>query len=134
MSRHELINPEGMPPPRGFSYGALPAGGRVLYLAGMTGHKVDMSIADDYVAQFSAACQSVARVIAEAGGEPSDLVSMTIYTTNIAQYRSRTKEIGAAYRDVFGKHFPPMALLGISELVDPRAQVELVCVAVVPEP
>jgi enamine deaminase RidA (YjgF/YER057c/UK114 family) len=49
----------------------------------------------------------------------------------MATYRAHPKELGAAYRDVFGKHYPPMALFGIEELFDPRARVELVCVAVI---
>ena len=133
MSRHHLFNPEGMPPATGFSYGAISADGRLLHIAGLTGHAADDSIADSIVEQFSHACRSVAKVIEVAGGEPSDLVSMTIYTSKTDEYRSHLKEIGARYREVFGKHYPPMALFGISELFDPRAKVELVCVAVVPE-
>jgi enamine deaminase RidA (YjgF/YER057c/UK114 family) len=84
------------------------------------------------VDQFAQACRWVARVIDEAGGEPDDLVSMTIYTTDVPRYRDNLELIGAAYRAVFAKHFPPMALVGVSELVDPKAVVELVCVAVIP--
>ena len=74
----------------------------------------------------------VAAVITEAGGDPTDLVSMTIYTTDVPDYRESLGPIGEAYRQVFGKHFPPMALIGVAELFDPKAKVELVCVAVVP--
>lgn len=133
MSRHRLFNPEGMAPARGFSYGAVAGPGRLAYLAGITGHREDESIDDDIVSQFSAACTAVARVLAEAGGSPGDIVSMTIYTSAIDQYRERLRPIGLAYREVFGKHFPPMALIGVSELFDPKALVELVCVAVLPE-
>lgn len=133
MTRHFLFNPDEMPPASGFSYGAVAASGRVVYIAGLTGHGADGSIDEGLVAQFATACRSVARVIAAAGGEPTDLVSMTIYTSDIAGYRASPQELGEAYRRVFGKHYPPMALFGISELFDPRAKVELVCVAVVPE-
>jgi enamine deaminase RidA (YjgF/YER057c/UK114 family) len=120
-----------MPAPSGFSYGSLAADGRLRHIAGLTGHADDGTIAPGLVEQFGAACASVSRVIAEAGGEPSDLVAMTIYTCDMATYRAHPKELGAAYRDVFGKHYPPMALFGIEELFDPRARVELVCVAVI---
>jgi enamine deaminase RidA (YjgF/YER057c/UK114 family) len=70
-------------------------------------------------------------VIEEAGGEPGDLVSLTIYTTQIDSYRENLGPIGAAYRGVFGRHFPPMALIGVAELFDPRSLVELVGVAVI---
>ena len=133
MSRHELFDPEGFPPASGFSYGSLAAAGRLLHIAGMTGHHVDGSIAGTLVDQFGDACESVVRVIEEAGGSPTDLVSMTIYTSDIAAYRAHLPEIGQRYRAVFGKHFPPMALFGIRELFDPRALVELLCVAVVPD-
>jgi len=133
MSRHRLFDPAGMPPASGFSYGALADSGRVLHIAGITGHAADGAIDIDLVDQFGAACAGVARVIAEAGGSPSDLVSLTIYTTDIETYRARPKELGVSYREVFGRHYPPMALFGIAELFDPRALVELIGVAVVPE-
>lgn len=133
MTRHELFNPDGMAPASGFSYGAVAAGGKTLHVAGMTGHQADSSIDSDLVDQFGAACRSVAKVIGGAGGSPTDLVSMTIYTTVIDEYRARLEEIGEEYRAVFGRHYPPMALFGVGQLFDPAAKVELVCVAVVPD-
>jgi len=132
MSRHLIFNPEGMAPAVGFSHGAIAAVGRTVYIAGQTGHQADLTIDDGMIEQFGAACRSVARVIEEAGGTPTDLVSMTIYTPVIADYRENLRELGAEYQKVFGKHYPPMALLGVTELVDPEALVELVCIAVVP--
>jgi len=132
MSRHRLFNPEGTTPASGFSHGALPDEGRTLYIAGQTGHHPDQTIDHGLVDQFAQACRSVARVIEEAGGEPGDLVSMTIFTTDVAGYRQSLAPIGTVYREVFGRHYPPMALIGVAELFDPDAVVELVCVAVVP--
>lgn len=132
MSGHRFLDPEGMAPARGFSHGSVPAEGSTLYIAGQTGHYEDMSIDPGLVEQFAQACRSVSRVIGTAGGRPTDLVSMTIYTTDVPGYRDGLQPIGAAYREVFGKHFPPMALIGVQELLDPRAMVELVCVAVIP--
>jgi enamine deaminase RidA (YjgF/YER057c/UK114 family) len=132
MSRHELFDPEGLPVASGFSYGALSTGGRLLHIAGITGHHGDGSIGVELVDQFATACSSVARVIDEAGGSATDLVSMTIFTSDIGAYRASLGRLGVAYRGVFGKHYPPMALIGIGELFDPRATVELSCVAVVP--
>jgi enamine deaminase RidA (YjgF/YER057c/UK114 family) len=134
MTRHHLFDPDGMPLASGFSYGAVAAEGRHVHLAGLTGHHEDGSIEEGLVDQFEQACRSVATVIAEVGGSPTDLVSMTIYTTDIGAYRASLGELGLAYRSVFGKHYPPMALLGIDELFDPAAKVELVCEAVVPGP
>jgi enamine deaminase RidA (YjgF/YER057c/UK114 family) len=133
MTRHHLFNPEGLPEARGFSYGAVAAGGRTLYLAGVTAERADGTFPDGIVAQFAEACHGVARVVAEGGGEPSDVVSMTIYTTEIEAYRSELRAIGAAYREVFGRHYPPIALVGVTRLFEKEALVELVCVAVVPD-
>jgi enamine deaminase RidA (YjgF/YER057c/UK114 family) len=132
MTRHHLFDPDGLPPARGFSYGANAAEGRTLHIAGITGHREDGSIDPDLVEQYGAACRSVARVITEAGGDPSDLVSMIIYTTDVDGYRANLSPIGERYREVFGRHYPPMALIGVERLFDPAALVELVCVAVVP--
>ncbi|MGH8913684.1 MAG: RidA family protein [Acidimicrobiia bacterium] len=133
MSDHRFLSPEDMAPARGFSHGAIPAPGNTLYIAGQTGHRPDGTIAPGLVDQFAEACRSVVRVIAEGGGSPTDLVSMTIYITDIQGYRDHLGPIGAAYREVFGKHYPPMALIGVSELFDSGARVELVGVAVIPE-
>lgn len=133
MSRHHLFDPDGMPEATGFSYGALADRGRTLHIAGMTGHRADGSIDEDLVDQFGVACESVAKVITEAGGEPSDLVSMIICTTDVDRYRRELRPLGERYRSVFGKHYPPMALFGVIELFDSAALVELVCVAVTPD-
>jgi enamine deaminase RidA (YjgF/YER057c/UK114 family) len=131
MSGHHLFNPDDLTPPYGFSHGALAEAGRTLYIAGQTGHHPDLSIDDGLVEQFARACQAMARVIEEAGGKPDDLVSLTIYTSDLVTYRENLGPIGAAYREVFGRHFPPMALIGVSELFDARSVVELVGVAVI---
>jgi enamine deaminase RidA (YjgF/YER057c/UK114 family) len=132
MSRHRFLNPEGLAPARGFSHGALAAEGTTVHIAGQTGHQRDGTIDAGIVDQFASACAAVAEVITEAGGKPGDLVSLTIYTTDVATYRDNLGPIGEAYRAVFGKHYPPMALIGVAELFDPEAKVELVGVAVVP--
>jgi enamine deaminase RidA (YjgF/YER057c/UK114 family) len=115
----------------GFSHGVLASGGRVLHIAGEAGHRQDMSIDDDFVAQFGQASRNVARVVEEAGGEVTDLVSLTIFVTDLSDYRSRLREVGKVYRAVFGKHFPAMALIGVTDLVDPQARVEMQGVAVI---
>lgn len=131
MSRHHLFDPDGMASAVGFSYGAVTAPGRHLYIAGITAQAEDGSISGDIVDQFGTACAAVAKVVVGAGGTPSDLVSMTIYTTDIEEYLQSLEPLGERYRSVFGRHFPPMALIEVSRLFDPAALVELVCVAVV---
>lgn len=125
------VNPTGLSPARGFSHGILTEGGKILHIAGETGHQQDMSLDTGFVPQFAAACRNVAAVIGEAGGSPSDLVSLTVFVTSVSDYRDNLEAVGAAYRDVFGKHFPAMALVGVSELVDPDAVVEMMGTAVI---
>lgn len=126
------INPTGMPPARGFSHGVLSTGGQILHIAGETGHHEDLTLDVGFVDQFAAACRNVAAVVDAAGGLPTDIVSLTIFVTDVSQYRENLDQVGEAYRSVFGKHFPAMALIGISELVDPAALVEITGVAVIP--
>ena len=71
--------------------------------------------------------------MAAAGAQPEHLVSVTIYVTDAAEYRGALKELGAAYRAHFGRHYPAVALFEVSGLFDPAAKVELVCTAVVPD-
>lgn len=128
-----MVNPDGLPDASGFSYAALASAGTPVNLAGITGHRSDGTISDDLVAQFQTACETIGAVLGEVGGEPGDVVSVTIYTTDLPGYRSRLGPIGEAWRSVFGKHFPPMALIGVQQLMDPNCLVELVSVAVIPD-
>jgi enamine deaminase RidA (YjgF/YER057c/UK114 family) len=83
--------------------------------------------------QFAAAVRNVARALAAAGAAPEHVLSIMIYVTDMDEYLAELKPIGAAYREVFGDHYPPMALLGVARLLDPAAKVELVATAVVPD-
>jgi enamine deaminase RidA (YjgF/YER057c/UK114 family) len=133
-SPHELLNPESLPPPRGFSHAAVAVPGRTVHLAGQTGHRPDGTLAGDgIVAQFDQACANVMEALAAAGARAEHVVSLLIYTTDLEAYRSAREAIGEAYRHHFGRHYPAMALIGVSELVDPAAKVELMGVAVVPD-
>ncbi len=126
------INPSGLSPARGFSHGMLSGEGKILHIAGETGHHNDQKLDGDFVGQFGQACRNVSAVVVGAGGTPSDIVSLTIFVTDVSSYRDNLSAVGQAYQSVFGKHFPAMALIGISELVDPRAIVEITGVAVIP--
>jgi enamine deaminase RidA (YjgF/YER057c/UK114 family) len=132
-SPHELINPDALPAPSGYAHAAVAAPGQTVYLGGQTALRADGSLVEGgIVEQFDQACANVVEALAAAGGRPEDLVSLTIYTTDLPAYRDARPLIGEAYRRRLGKHYPAMALLGVSELVDPAAKVELVGVAVIP--
>ena len=131
---HEVINPAALPPPRGYAHVVVARAGRTVHLAGQTGHRADGSLAgEELVEQFDQACANLVEALGAAGGRPEHIVSLTIYTTDLATYREARPVIGQAYQRHLGKHYPAMALLGISELVDPAAKVEISGVAVIPD-
>ena len=128
----KLINPDGLPRAVGFSHVAVPEAGKPVFLAGQTGHHADGSLDDGLVAQFAAACRNVEKGLAAAGAKPVDVVSLQILVTDVASYRASLSELGEAYRSVFGRHFPAMTLVGVKELFDPKAVVEVVAIGYMP--
>jgi enamine deaminase RidA (YjgF/YER057c/UK114 family) len=131
-SPHRVLNPDTLPPPSGFSHVVIPAPGRLVFLAGQTGHGADGSIDPGLVEQFERAAINVAAALDAAGGSPSDLTSIQIFVTDVSAYRAARGPIGAAYRRVLGTHYPAMSLFEVAALFDPAARVELVCTAVIP--
>jgi len=134
-SPHQLINPETLAPPVGFSHAVVAAPGRFVFVGGQTAHGADDQLpAGGMVEQFGAACANVATALAAAGARPEHLVSVQIFVTDAMAYRDALKDVGVAWRQHLGKHYPAMALFEISGLFDPKALVELMAVAVVPDP
>ena len=130
---HEILNPETLAKPIGFSHAVIAAPGRTVYLGGQAGLDRDGHlVSDDIVEQFAQAAANVVDALTAAGAAPDQLVSMQIYVTDVAEYRSRLDDLAKAYQNRFAKHYPAVALLGVKELFDPRAKVELVCTAVIP--
>ena len=130
-----FVNPETLVRAAGYSHGAttVERGTRPLALAGQVGCDGEGRIdpAADLVQQFGKALDNLLAVLAAAGAAPTDVASLRIYTTRVPEYRERLGELGAAYRARFGKHFPAMALLGVAELFDAGALVEIEGVAYV---
>lgn len=130
---HELITPQDMAPAVGFSHAVVAEPGRTVYLGGMTAQRPDGSITGStLVEQFDVALSNLVTALHAARCEPTHLVSMTVYTTDTAAYRASLRDLGRAYRNHLGKHYPAMALFGIAELFDPDALVEIVATAVRP--
>ena len=120
----------GWPAPRGYANGMAGAG-RVVFIAGQIGwDTAGVFAGDDLLAQFDQALANVVAVVEAAGGAATDLAAMTIYVTDIAAYRAAGKQLGAIWRARLGKHFPAMALVAVSALVEPRAVVEIQAFAV----
>lgn len=117
------------PRPRGYVNGAIGVG-RPLHVAGQIGWIADGSFpCTDLVGQLAQALDNVLAVVRAAGGVPGDVVSMTVYVTDVDAYRAGLRAIGQAWRDRFGTHYPAMALVAVTALVEPRAIVEVQAVA-----
>src|SRR6266487_280202 len=127
----ERINPAELARPSGFSH-AVAATGRMVFLAGQTGVDRDGNVADGgVVPQFERALTSLLTALGAAGGLPSDLVSLTIYLTDMADYQAHAKDIGAVWRRLAGTEYPAMAAVGVTRLWLPELLVEIQGIAVV---
>ena len=127
----ERINPAELARPSGFSH-AVAATGRMVFLAGQTGVDRDGNVTDGgVVPQFERALTSLLTALGAAGGLPSDLVSLTIYLTDMADYQAHAKEIGAVWRRLAGTEYPAMAAVGVTGLWLPELLVEIQGIAVV---
>jgi len=130
---YEAINPEELGEPRGWTNGMLaPANGRLLFVAGQDAAERDGSVTeDDFVEQFSIALHKAVTVVREAGGGPEDIGRLTLFVTDVAEYRARRGEIKEVWRSHMGRHYPAMALVQVQALVDPRARIELEATAII---
>lgn len=130
----EIINPEELGRPRGYSNGVLaPAGGRLLFVAGQIAwDERQRIVGDDFAEQFGRALANVLAVVAAAGGAPEHVARLTIYVTDKREYQSRTREIGDRWRALMGRHFPATALVEVSALLEDGAKVEIEATAVLP--
>jgi enamine deaminase RidA (YjgF/YER057c/UK114 family) len=126
------VNPASLPAPRGYSHGTL--SGNTLYLGGQTALDADMKIVPGgIVEQFRQAFGNVLTTLRAAGGVPADLVSITIYLTDIQDYQAHGREIGVVWRELAGPVYPAMAGIGTTELWQPDAMIEILGVAVIPD-
>ena len=131
-SPHQVIEPAGWARPRGYSNGII-ATGRQLYLAGQIGWNEQQElVADDIVGQARQALRNIATLLATAGARPEHIVRLTWYVTDRTAYVNAGPALGAAYRDVMGKHFPAMSAVQVVALIEPRAVVEIEATAVMP--
>jgi enamine deaminase RidA (YjgF/YER057c/UK114 family) len=128
---HTMLQPAGWPPPRGYANG-IKARGDMIFVGGMVGWNAEREFPEGLVAQARQALANIVTVVAEGGGTPEHIVRLTWYVRDMDAYLSAREELGAAYRAVMGKHFPTMALLEVSRLVEPQALVEIEATAVLP--
>ena len=128
-----LLQPPGWAPPRGYSNGVA-ARGTLVFVAGQIGWDARQKLVSNELApQVAQALADVDAVLAEAGARPAHVARMTWYVTDKRAYRAAEREIGRAYRAVFGAHFPAMTLVEVADLLEDGALVEIEATAVVPD-
>ncbi len=127
----EILNPETLAPPRGYSNGVALGPGRILFVAGQIGwDRRGKLVSSELTAQFRQALRNVVDVVEAGGGRPEDIGRLTIYVTDKQRYIAEGKSIGNEYRTIMGKHFPAMALVQVADLLEEGALVEIEATAV----
>ena len=125
--------PPGWPRPRGYSNG-MAASGRLIFTAGVVGwDERERFTTDALEGQFAQALRNIVAILVCDGAGPQNIARVTCYVTSIEEYRASVAEIGRAWREIIGPHYPAMALVEVVRLVEPAAKVEIEATAVVPE-
>jgi enamine deaminase RidA (YjgF/YER057c/UK114 family) len=130
-SRAQVLQPSGWPVPKGYANG-MAAEGRIVVTGGVIGWDAEERLAEGFVAQVRQTLGNIAAILAEAGAQPEHLVRLTWYVVDMDEYLTNLKELGKAYRAIFGAHYPAMALVQVVRLVEKAARVEIEATAVVP--
>jgi enamine deaminase RidA (YjgF/YER057c/UK114 family) len=129
----DFLHPPGWPRARGYSNGVA-ATGRTISVSGMVGWDASGQFqSDDFVDQARQALKNIVAVLAEGGARPEHIVRMTWYVLDKRAYLGAASALGAAYRDVIGRHYPAMSAVQVSGLMEERALVEIEATAIVPE-
>ena len=128
----DILQPPGWADPKGYANG-IAAEGKLVFTAGQIGWNPETCQFEtgDFAAQTAQALKNVVAVLREAGAEPRHIVRLTWYITDKAAYLAAQREIGRAYREVMGRHFPAMAVVVVAGLLEDRAKVEIEATAVV---
>ena len=130
----QILQPPAWARPRGFSNGIAVRGGRTVYIAGQVGTTGQGEWQEkSFAGQFRQTLHNILEVLAVAGGRPEHLVRLTWYVIDKQEYLGAIKEVGAAYRELIGKHYPVMAVLQVSGLVEDAARLEIEATAVIPD-
>jgi enamine deaminase RidA (YjgF/YER057c/UK114 family) len=131
---NDILQPEGWAKPSGYANGVA-ARGRLVFVAGQIGWNPQTCEieTDDFAAQTELALRNVIAVLREAGAGPEHVTRMTWYITDKAAYLAARRDVGRAWREVMGRHYPAMAAVVVSALVEDRARIEIEATAVVPE-
>jgi enamine deaminase RidA (YjgF/YER057c/UK114 family) len=132
LTQIQILLPDGWPQPRGYSNGVI-AEGRQIFIAGQIGWDQEGRFESPHMAaQVRQALQNIVAILTEASARPEHVVRLTWYVTSRDEYHAQLKEIGAAYRAVMGKNFPPMSVVQVVALMESQAKVEIEATAVIP--
>jgi enamine deaminase RidA (YjgF/YER057c/UK114 family) len=132
-TQRQVLQPPAWAPPKGYSNG-VSVRGRQIYLAGQIGwNEAQQLVSSSLAAQLKQALKNIVALLAQAGGTPEHLVRLTWFVTDVDEYRREVKDIGAAYREVIGRNFPPMSVVQVAGLVELGAKVEIEATAVIPD-
>ena len=130
----QILQPPGWAKPKGYANGIAVKGGTTIYVAGQVGCNAQGVFEEKtFAGQFRQTLRNTLAVLAEAGGRPEHIVRMTWYVVDKQEYLAALKEVGAAYRELIGRHFPVMAVVQVGALVEGAARLEIETTAVVPE-
>ncbi|WP_438291178.1 RidA family protein [Streptomyces sp. HUAS TT7] len=122
----DRVNPAALSPATGFSHAVVATGSRVVFLAGQTALDADGKVVGATLPeQFRTALTNLLAALAAAGGSPGDLARVTVYATDVAAYREQARELGSIWRELAGRDYPAMAVIGVVRLWDSEALVEL---------
>jgi enamine deaminase RidA (YjgF/YER057c/UK114 family) len=133
MSLLQVLQPPGWARPKGFSNG-IAAEGKLVFIAGQVGWTGQGEWRErSFAGQFRQALQNILEVLGQAKGRPEHIVRLTWYVLDKHEYLSSLKEVGAAYRELMGRHYPTMAVVQVSGLVEDLARLEIEAMAVIPE-
>ena len=125
------LQPTGWPTPKGYANG-MTAEGRLVVTGGVIGWDVHGRLPPDFVAQVRQTLRNIAAILDEGGAKPEHLVRLTWYVVDMDEYLASLKALGQIYREIFGTHYPAMALVQVVRLVEKEAKVEIEATAVVP--
>ena len=128
-----ILQPPGWARAKGFSNG-IAAKGTLVFIAGQVGWTGEGKWqALDFAGQFKQSIKNILEVLAQAGGKPEHIVRLTWYVLDKREYTSSLKAVGEAYRELMGRHYPTMAVVQVSGLVEDEARLEIEATAVLPE-
>lgn len=132
MTAHTILQPSGWTRPKGYANGVA-AEGKLVFVGGQIGwNRQNRFESFDLVGQVRQTLQNIVDVLAEAGATPEHIASMTWYLTDKRDYLANLDGVGKAYREVIGRHFPAMAVVEVTALVEDAAKVEIQAMAVIP--